>query len=344
MNFTRIALCLFALCLLSLANFAAPADEFHLIRTIEIGGDGGWDYVVVDSNARRLYVSHTSKVVVIDLESGKVVGEIPNTAGVHGIAIASDLGRGFTSNGRSSSVTIFDLKTLKILGEVKTGTNPDAITYDPTTKRIFAFNRARNEAPTVTVIEAATGKVISHVELGGRPEFAVVDGKGKIFVNLDDKNIIAEIDTRKLAITNRWKLAPGEEPTGLAIDLKGKRLFSVCGNKKMVVLSAVDGHVITSVPIGDGSDAANYDPELKLAFSSNGEGTLTIAGEKAGKFGVVATVPTQRGARTMTLDAKTHHIFLPAAEYGPTPAATKEVPRPRPAMIPGSFKILEFGK
>ncbi len=339
-----IAFCLLLLLPISLTHSAAPAAGYKPARKILLGGEGGWDYLAMDSEARRLYVSHTTKVVVIDVDKGEVVGEIPNTNGVHGIAIAPELGRGFTSNGRDATVTIFDLKTLKAIGSAKTGGNPDAILYDHTTKRVFTFNRMRADA-TSTVIDAATGEVAGTITLGGRPEFAVSDGKGKIFVNLDDKNEIGVIDSNKLAVIQRWPLAPGTEPSGLAIDIKKHRLFSVCGNQKMIIMNADDGKAIAAVPIGKGTDAAAFDPGTGLAFSSNGEGTLTVVKETSpNNYTVVENAVTQQGARTMALDLKTHKVYLSTAQYGPPPPPTTDRPNPRPAIVPGSFMILEMSR
>jgi YVTN family beta-propeller protein len=321
---------------------AKPASGYHLVKRIEVGGEGGWDYLTVDSAARRLYVSHATRVVVIDLDKNAVVGEIPNTNGVHGIAIVSELGRGFTSNGRDNTVTIFDLKTLKVIAQVKTGTNPDAIIYDPASHRVFAFNGRSSDA---TAIDAASGNVAGTVAVGGKPEFAVADGKGTVFVNIEDKSEIIAIDSNKLTVKSRWPLAPGEEPSGLAMDRKARRLFAVCSNKKMIVMNADNGHVVADLPTGDGTDAAAFDPETNLAFSSNGEGTLTVIHQdSADKYRVVESVTTQRGARTMTLDPKTHTVYLATAQFGPPPAATPDRPRPRPSIVPGSFVILVFGK
>ena len=321
---------------------SAPASGYHLLKKIEIGGEGGWDYLFVDGEARRLYVSRSTRVMVFDADTGKSVGEIPDTPGVHGVAVASDLGRGFTSNGRDASVTIFDLKTLKPIDKVKVGTNPDCIIYDPATHRVFAFNRGSSD---FSAIEAKTGEVSKPVALGGHPEFAAADGKGMVFVNLDNKSEIVAIDSKKLEVKAHWPVEPGEDPSGLAIDRKHMRLFSVCGNKKMVVLDANTGKVVADLPIGAGPDAAGFDPDTNLAFSSNGEGTLTVIHQdSADKYSVVENVPTQRGARTMALDPKTHNVFLATAQFGPPPAATPERPNPRPAMVPNTFVILVFGK
>lgn len=324
------------------AGFGQAPGGYHLLKKIDVGGEGGWDYLFADSSAHRLYVSHATKVVVIDTETQTVVGEIPNTNGVHGIAVATELGRGFTSNGRDNSITIFDLKTLKAIGTAATGKNPDSIIFDPASKRVFAFNGGSANA---TAIDAATGKVEGTIELGGKPEFATSDGKGMVFVNIEDKNEVIAIDSKNLTVKHHWPIKPGEEASGMAIDLKRHRIFMVCSNKKMIVMDFTTGKVVADVPIGEGSDAAGFDPDAKLAFSSNGAGTLTVIHEDSDdKFSVVDTVATKRGARTMALDSKTHRIYLSSADYEPTPAPTKENPRPRPKVIPGSFSILVYGK
>ena len=353
MRRTISTLCSFALLALVSAAFVNESEAgkpgtpaapgYHLLKKIEVGGEGGWDYLSIDSAGRRLYVSRSTRVMVFDVDTGKSVGEIPDTPGVHGIAIADDLGRGFTSNGRDGSVTIFELKTLKPISKVKVGTNPDCILYDPATHRVFAFNRGSSD---VSAIEAKTGEVAGLIPLGGHPEFATADGKGMVFVNLDNKSEVVAIDSKKLIATAHWPVAPGEDPSGMAIDRKHNRLFSVCGgNKKMTVMDASSGKVVADLPIGAGPDAAAFDPETNLAFSSNGEGTLTVVHQdSADKYSVVENVPTQRGARTMALDPKTHNIFLATAQYGPPPAPTAERPNPRGAMLPNSFVILVFGR
>ena len=298
-----------------------------------MGGDEGWDYVAVDSDARRIYVSHGSRVVVLDADSDAVTGEIADTQGVHGIAIASDLGRGFTSNGRANTVTIFDLKTLSNLGTIKAGTNPDAIVYDAGTKRIFTMNGRSNDA---TAIDAASGNVVGTLPLGGKPEFAVSDGKGSIFVNIEDKSELVEFDPQKVAVLHRWPLAPCQEPSGLAIDRKNRRLFAGCDNKMMAVVDANSGKVIATPAIGEGVDANGFDPGTNFAFASNGDGTLTVVHEDSpDKFTVVDNVSTKRSARTMGLDLKTHNIYLPAADFN-APAPGER----RGKIKPGSFVLL----
>ena len=325
--------------LLAAAAWAADSPGYHVARKLDIGGDGGWDYLTVDSQARRLYVTRSTRVMVLDADKGTVVGEIPDTEGVHGVAIAADLGRGFTSNGRSSTVTIFDLKTLKPLGRVKsTGENPDAILYDSSSHRVFAFNGRTSNA---TAIDAKTGEVGGTITLAGKPEFAASDGQGRVFVNIEDKSSLAVIDSQKLVVEKSWPLAPCEEPSGMAIDRAHQRLFVGCHNKLMAVVDAGSGKIVATVPIGEGVDANGYDADLGLAFASCGDGTLTVArSDSADKYAAAQTVSTQRGARTMAIDEKTHAIFLAAAQFGPPPSPTAENPRPRPSLVPGSFTVL----
>jgi YVTN family beta-propeller protein len=315
---------------------------YHITKRILLGGEGGWDYLTVDSKARRVYISHATHVMVIDADTHAVIGDIPNTNGVHGIAVVPDVDKGFTSNGRDNAVTVFDLKTLKPVANVPVGRNPDAILYDPFSKRVFAFNGSSHDA---TAIDSRTNSVVGTIALGGKPEFAVSDEKGNLYVNIEDKNEIVRFDPIKLKVENRWSIAPGEEPSGLAIDRKHRRLFSVCGNKLMAIVNADSGKVITTLPIGDGTDAAAFDPETGFAFSSNGEGTLTVVHEDSpDKFTVVENVPTQVRARTMALDAKTHQVFLVSAEFGTAPAATAQQPRPRAPMVPGTFTLIVLSR
>jgi YVTN family beta-propeller protein len=326
------------------ANAAAAGPSgYHLIKKIKLGGEGGWDYIEIDSPTRRLFVSRGTKVVVVNVDSEKVVGEIPNTLGVHGIALAPDLNRGFTSNGRAGTVTIFDLTTLQVIGTVEAGTNPDAIVYDPASKRVFAMNGRSHNA---TAIDGATGKVAATIDLGGKPEFAVADGTGHVYVNIEDKSELWQIDSQKLAVSARWTVAPCESPSGLAIDAANRRLFAGCDNKMMAVVDADSGKVIATPAIGEGVDANRFDPGTGFAFASNGQsGTLTVVREESpNKYTVVEDVPTERGARTMALDPKTHEVFLVTAQFGPPPAATAENPHPRPAILPDSFVVLIYGK
>lgn len=343
---SRVIICMLT-CLVTVLTIqplasAKPASSYHLLKKYVLGGEGRWDYITCDSDAHRLYISRSTHVMVVDADTGAIIGDIPNTAGVHGIALAPEFNKGFTSNGRDASVTIFDLKTLAILGQVKVGQNPDAILYDPASKRVFTFNGGSKDT---SAIDAKSGTLAGTLPLGGRPESGVADERGKIFVNLEDKSQVVEFDSRKLNIDATWPLAPGEEPTGLAMDRKHRRLFVGCANKLMAVMNADTGKVIASLPIGEGVDATAFDADDQLAFSSNGEGTLTVVHEDGpDKFTVRETATTQRGARTMALDQKTHRVFLITAEFGPAPAPTKEQPRPRPPMVPGSFTLLVFGK
>jgi DNA-binding beta-propeller fold protein YncE len=334
-------LCLFYVVVVgSIAYATAPG--YHVIKKIQIGGEGGWDYPSIDSEARRLYISRSTHVIVIDIDANKIVGDIPDMPGVHGIAIASELGRGFISCGKSNIAAIFDLKTLKIIRQVKTGTNPDAILYEPAYKKVYTFNGKSNDA---TVFDAVSGKINATIVLGGKPEFAATDKKGKVYVNIEDTAEVAEIDGKSLSVLRRFSLKPGEEPTGLGLDKEHHRVFSGCHNKVMTVLDANKGKVIATVPIGSGADGNGFDQESGLAFSSNGEGTLTVVKESdPGKFEVAETVPTQRGARTMAIDTKTHNIYLPAAEFAPALEPTVENPKPRPTQVKDTFVILVIGK
>jgi YVTN family beta-propeller protein len=305
---------LVALCL---PLFAAPHPSnggYEVTRKIEIPGQGSWDYLTVDDAARRLYVSHGTQVEVLDVDSGAIVGKIPNTLGVHGIAIAPEAGRGFVSNGQSSTVTVFDLKTLKPIGEVTSGKKPDAIIYDPATSRVFAFNGGDDSA---SVIDAADAKVVGKIDLGGGPEFAVADGNGFVFNNLEDESQVLKIDSRKLTVEKRWPTAPCQSPSSMAIDRVNRRLFIGCRSRVMAVMNADTGEVITTLPIGDHVDATAFDPETRLIFSSNGDGTVSvIRQETPDKYSLVQTVKTLPRAKTMALDAKTHRLFLSTAEAG----------------------------
>ena len=326
----------------STAQAQAATPGYHVIHRINAGGEGGWDYVTVDPDGNRLFLSRGTHAMVIDLGRDSVVGDIPNTLGIHGVALAPELNRGFTSNGRDSSVTIFDYKTLAPIAVVKIpGRNPDAILYDPATKRVFTFNGGTSNA---TAIDATNGIVVGTVDLGGKPETAVSDG-GKVYANIEDKSEIAVFDPKTLAVLARWPLAPCEEPSGLAIDRVHQRLFAGCGNKTMAVVDMRTGKVVATPAVGSGVDAAGFDPGTQLAFTSNGEGTITVVHEDTpDKYTVVETVPTQRGARTMAVNPKTHRLYTVTAEFGPAPAPTADRPRPRPPMIPGTFVVLELDR
>jgi YVTN family beta-propeller protein len=320
----------------------ASPSGYHLLKKIVIGGEGGWDYMALDVQTRLLYVTHGNAVEIVNVDTGVKSEPMANLKGVHGVAFAPDKGRGYISNGRGNSVSVFDLKTNKVLEEIpSSGQNPDSIIYDAFSDRVFTFN---GRTANATAIDAATNKVVGTIDIGGKPEFAVTDGKGIIFVNNEDKSEIVAFDAKTLEVKKRWSIAPGEGPSGLAIDLKNKRLFSVC-DKAMVVSDFENGKVVTTVPIGSGPDAVRYDAGTGLVFSSNGEGTLTVVRqESADKYSVLETIKTAPRARTMELDPKTHHVFVVTAEFGPAPAPTKEQPKPRPSVVPGSFQVLEFGK
>ncbi len=339
-GWTSARLIAIAFCVCPLPLSAAPSpgpSGYKVIKTVPLGGEGGWDYVYMDSGARRVYISRGTHTVVMDADTYAVVGDIPDTQGVHGIAIAADLGRGFTSNGRTNDVTIFDLKTLKPIGNVKTDANPDAIVYDPVSKRVFTFNgRGKN----TTAINAADGTVAGTLALGGKPEFAAVDGKGSVFVNNEDTSEIIEINAQKITEAHRWPLAPCKSPSGLAMDTKNRRLYSVCDDKVSVVVNADTGKVVATPEIGNGPDAAAFDPASNDFFASCGEGVLTVVHEDSpDKYTVVENVPTKRSARTMGLDLKTHNIFLPAADFdAPAPGER------RGKMKPDSFVIVVVGK
>ena len=303
----------FTLCLM-LSVLAFSEESYHVIKKIPIPGQGGFDYLTIDGSARRLYVSHGTQVEVLDVDSGAIVGKIPNTMGVHGIAIAPELGRGFVSDGQTATVTIFDLKTLKPIAEVPAGKKPDAIIYDSATSQVFAFNGGSD---STTVISAADGKVVGTLDLGGGPEFAAADGDGYVFNNLEDQSKLVKINSKKLSVDERWPLAPCEAPSSMAMDRPNRRIFIGCRSKVMAVVDADSGKVITTVAIGDHVDASAFDPESKLIFNSNGEGTISIIHEDSpDMYSVVQTVKTLPRAKTLALDLQTHRVFLSTVEDG----------------------------
>jgi len=324
------------------AALAAAGPGYKVVNTYKVGGDGGWDYLTADSAARRLYISRATHVIVLDLDSGKTVGDIADTPGVHGIALAPELGRGFVSNGREGTVSIFDIKTLATTSKVKVGDNPDAILYDPATKRVFTFNGRSQDS---TAIDATNGTVLGTIKLDGKPEFAASDGKGEIFVNIEDKSELTAIDPAKLVVKQSWPLAPCKEPSGLAMDRKNRRLFVGCDNKMMAVVNADTGKVLATPAIGDGVDATAFDDESGLAFASCGEGLLTVVREESpDKFSVAENVKTEPGARTLALDTKTHNVYVVTAKFGPPPAPTADNPHPRRTILPDTFVVLVVGK
>jgi DNA-binding beta-propeller fold protein YncE len=325
--------------LLALATHAEARPQYRLAHELPLPGDEGWDYLTFEPGGHRLFIAHGSRVDVVDTNTLKVVGEIADTPGVHGIALAPELNRGYVSAGRAGVIVVFDLKTLARLKEIKTtGENPDAILYDPASQRVFTFNgRGRN----VTAVDARTGEVAGTIALDAKPEFAATDGKGHVYVNLEDKNSLALLDPRKLTVVSVWPLAGCEEPSGLALDAAGGHLLSVCGNKLMTVVAADSGKLLGTAPIGEGADAAAYDPGSHLAFASCGEGVVTVVRvNAAGAPEVAQTLPTRPGARTMALDARSHRVYLVTADFGAAPEATPEHPHPRPPIKPGSFRLL----
>lgn len=338
MRLTRILSVLFvgAICALISQVHAANAPDYKLIKTVEVPGATSWDYLTVDPEGRRVYISHATRVEVLDADSGEIKGQVDDTPGIHGIAVAADVGSGFTSNGKTNTVSVFDLKTLKTTKTVSVGKGPDAIHYDLPTHRVFTFNGGDASA---TAIDAASAKVAGTVELNGRPEAAASDGKGNVFVNLVDKNEVVKIDANKLAVVARWSVAPAKQPVSLAFDPKTGHLFVGCRSKEFVVLSTETGKVVTTLPIGERVDAGAFDPSTKLAFCSCGDGTVTIiAQESAEKYTVVETVKTKLGAKTMAYDPKTQRLYLPAVDM------KAAQPNARPATVPGSFAVLIYGK
>jgi YVTN family beta-propeller protein len=318
-------------------------QNYEVSNKISSAGDGGWDYLTVDNLNQNLFVSHGNVVNIVDLKTDKVVATIPDTKGVHGIAIASDLNKAFISNGKDNSISIVDLKTFELIEKVQIeGLNPDAILYDKFSHKVFAYNARSEDA---TVLDARTNKVVETISLGGKPEFSVSNTKGLIYVNIEDKNEIKVIDAISLSVIDTWSIAPGEEPSGLAIDLKTNRLFSVCANKVMIVVNALDGKIITSLAIGDGCDGVVFDAKNKLVFSANGEGTMTVVKElNANAFSVIGIVKTQNGARTIAINPKTGLLYLPTADYGLKPQSTSDNPNPRFPIVPNTFKVLVVEK
>jgi DNA-binding beta-propeller fold protein YncE len=328
-----LAVTVAALAALSGANLpihGADAGAYHFIKEIPIDTEGGWDYLSIDPTSRRLFVSHATKIVVVDIDKEEIAGEIADTPGIHGFAIAADLGRGFSSNGRENKVSIVDLQTLKTLSKVETGENPDAILYEPGHKEVYAFNGRGRSA---SVIDAKSGKVVATIPLPGKPEFATADPEaGRVFCNIEDKSEVVAIDTKEHKVVATWTIAPGEEPSGMAIDVANHRLFLGCGNKQMVMMDNTTGKVVCTVPIGDGVDANVFDPGTQLAFSSCGEGITVIAREETpDKLTVAQKLTTQPRARTMAIDPKTHKIYLATG------------PRQRQTTGPSTFKILVYG-
>ena len=322
--------------------FGQQKTGFHVLADFPIHSTGGWDYITADGASKRVYTSHGNQVNVIDAATGDSLGYIPNTLGVHGIALAKDFNKGYISCGRANLITVFDLNTFQTLKTIPAGTNPDAICYDDFAKKIYAFDGRSKDA---TVVDVATDAVVATIPLGGKPETGVSDGKGHVFVNIEDTGEEVEIDAATFKILNRWTLTGGEEPSGLAMDRQTDRLFIGCGgNQKMIVLDATNGNILGTFPIGR-CDGAGFDPGLKLAYASNGEGTVTVVREiDANHFEWVENITTEPGARTMGVDVVTHKLYLPTAQMKPAPAPTTDNPRPRPQQVPGTFHIVVVGQ
>jgi YVTN family beta-propeller protein len=320
-------------------NAALAQGPYHIITQWKIGGEGGWDYLTADAKAHHLYITHGTRVEVLDSGSGKPIGAITGLQGTHGVALDAAGKYGYISDGRANAVVVFDRSTLKTITSIPAGTNPDGIAYEPVTKTVWAFNgRSRN----ATVIDTKTQKVVATISLPGKPEFPVADGKGNIYDNIEDKNEIVRLDAATQKMTAEWRAC--DSPSGLAIDLAARHLFAVCDDKKMAVVDADTGKVLATPTIGEGPDAAAFDAKNKLAFSSNGDGTLTVVDAGKSNFPIVQDLTTQRGARTMTFDSASGRIYLSTAQFGPRPTPTAESPHPRPAIVPGSFTVLVVGR
>ena len=321
---------------------AGAGAGYHIVHDITLGGDGRWDYVTIDTAADRLFIARQTRVMVVVEESGRLLGEITGLDGAHGVALAYPVGHGFATSGRDGSVTMFDLRTLRVLRRIPAADDADAVLYDPASNRVFTFN---GDAASSTAIDPSSGRVVGTVPLGGKPEFGVTDGRGRVFVNIEDKGEVAEIDPVRLKVTRRWSLAPCREPTGLAIDRVHHLLFSGCHSGVMAISDALAGRKIAEVPIGQGVDGAAFDPSTQLAFASNGDGSITVVHEDSPTaFHVVSTVTTRRGARTMALDERTHRIYTVTAAFGDAPAPTEQEPHPRPSLVPGTFALLVLAR
>lgn len=329
--------------LLFASSIAHAAPAYQASGEIAIGGDGGWDYLSVDASGRRLYLAQATRVVVVDIDKNTVLGEVANTPGVHGFAVASDLGRGFSSNGKESTVSIVDLTSLKTIMKVPTGENPDAIVYEPATHEVYAFN---GKGKSATVIDGKSGKVLATIPLGGKPEFAAVDSEAdRVYVNIEDKNTVVAIDTRSHKISATWPIAPGEEASGLAIDTAHHRLFLGCHNEVMVMMDSQSGKVLASAPIGKGVDSNWFDPETGTAYSSNGVGNVTVAHEDSpASLTVVQVLQTEPGARTMALDPKSHRVYLATAKFDDSAPGVNGKSGHGRKVVPGTLKLLVYSR
>lgn len=320
---------------------AQSAPGYSVVRTMLIGGDGGWDYVFVDSVAHRAYIARATRFQVVDLESGKLAGEIPDTPGAHGVALVPDLGIGFTSNGRENTSSVFDPKTLKVSEKIKTGEGPDAIVYDPASGNVYTMN---GHGKSASVIDPKTRKVVATITLSGKPETPVSDGKGRMYINIEDKNSIAVVDTKTNKVIEEWPMAGCDEPSGLDMDLTDSVLFAACGNKLMGIVDAKTGKLITTIPTGDGSDGLAFDPKAKVAVTSNGEGNMSFVGKRDGKYVLLGNVPTKKGARTIGFDASTGQFLTVTADLGPAEKPSPTNPRGRPMPLPNTFSVIAVGK
>ena len=330
-----------ALAVLSVAGAALAQQPYKIVDHWKIGGTGGWDYLLADPGAHRLYVTHGPRVDVLDTETGKTVGAITGLKGTHGVALDDEGKFGYISDGGANAVVVFDRTTLATVATIPAGTNPDGLLFEPVTKTVWAFNGRSKDA---SVIDTATRTVVATIALPGKPEFPQADGKGNVFVNIEDKNVILRLDAAKKTVTDTWPVAGCDSPSGMAIDRAGNRLFSVCDGKKMVVVDASSGKVLALPTIGDGPDAAGYDAKDQLAFSSNGEGTLTVVDAKGSGYKTVEQLPTMKGARTMSYDSGMDRVYVVTAEFGPRPEASATNPRPRPAVVPDTFQVIVIGR
>ena len=319
----------------------AQTGPYSVVDKWTIGGEGGWDYLTADPSASLLYLTHGTRVEVIDTKTGKPVGAITGLKGTHGVALDTDGKYGYISEGAGNNVVVFDRKSFAKVQSIAAGTNPDGILFEPVTKTVWAFNGRSNDA---TVIDTSAMKVLGTVKLSGKPEFPQADGKGVVFVNIETKNTIARVDAKTMKVTAEWPLAGCDSPSGLAMDREGRKLFPVCDGKVMPVVDANSGKVLKLAAIGNGPDAAGYDAKDHLAFSSNGEGTVSVVDTASPDYKTIQTVPTQKGGRTMAYDSGTDRVYVVAAEMGPAPAATAENPRPRPSVVPGSFSVIVLGR
>jgi YVTN family beta-propeller protein len=337
-----ISRCLVGCCLGLICATAFCNEAYRFVTEISIGGEGGWDILTIDSAASRLYLSHATKVVVVDLNINSVTGEIADTPGVHAFVAVPEVHRGFSSNGKESKSSVVDLTTLKTTSKIETGSNPDAVVYEPRHGEVYIFNHTGN---SVTVVNSKTAIVSATIPLGGTPEFAAVDqAAGRVYCNIEDKSEIAVIDADTHKVVARWSLSPGEGPSGIALDATHRRLFSGCHNKMMVMLDTESGKVVGSVPIGSGVDGCAFDDATQFVFASCGDGITTIAREQApNKLTVVQSLKTERGARTIALDPQTHRIYLPSAQFQPPPLSSPGASPARPSVVPNTLKLLVYG-